>query len=312
MSSFRRILVGIDVVDGELPAATRQAFESAVKLAAVDHSVELILLTVTNAPVADTEAFLTAEENAVGTQGTLARIQSELVDQAKEAGVAASTRLAFGKSWYEIIREVIKSDCDLVVVGTRGKGTAERVLFGSTSMKLLRKCPCPVWVTRPEPDGEIPVVLAADDFSRTGESVLEIGVHLARAMEGRFLAMHCTPSIKENALLRTGVSDTDVAAQRAAIREEAEQQLTNRLAHLDVRTISGGTKIRVVAGAADLAIEEAVREEHVSLVVMGTLGRAGIPGLLLGNTAERLLPLLSCSVLAVKPEGFVSPVQVDE
>ncbi|MCA9046276.1 MAG: universal stress protein, partial [Planctomycetaceae bacterium] len=263
MSSFRRILVGIDVVDGELPAATRQAFESAVKLAAVDHSVELILLTVTNAPVADTEAFLTAEENAVGTQGTLARIQSELVDQAKEAGVAASTRLAFGKSWYEIIREVIKSDCDLVVVGTRGKGTAERMLFGSTCMKLLRNCPCPVWVTRPEPEGEIPVILAADDFSRTGESVLEIGVHLARAMEGRFLAMHSTPSIKENALLRTGVSDTDVAEQRASMRAEAEQQLTNRLAHLDVRTIPGGTKIRVVDGAADLAIEEAVREEHV-------------------------------------------------
>lgn len=312
MSSFRRILVGIDVIDGELPIATRQAFESALKLASVESASELILLTVTNAPVADTEAFLTAEENAVGTQGTLARIQSELVSQAKEKGVTASTRLAFGKSWYEIIREVIKSDCDLVVVGTRGKGAAERILFGSTCMRLLRNCPCPVWVTRPDPEGEIPVILAADDFSRTGETVLDIGVHLARAMDGRFLAMHSTASIKENALLRTGVSDTDVAAQRQAIRAEAEQNLASRLAHLDIRTISGGAKTRVVAGAADLAIEEAVREENVSLVVMGTLGRTGLPGLLLGNTAERLLPLLSCSVLAVKPEGFVSPVQIDE
>ena len=70
--------------------------------------------------------------------------------------------------------------------------------------------------------------------------------------------------------------------------------------------------MRVTTGPADLAIEELVRTEGVTLVVMGSLARAGVPGILLGNTAERLLPLLSCSVLAIKPEGFVSPITLQE
>ena len=45
---------------------------------------------------------------------------------------------------------------------------------------------------------------------------------------------------------------------------------------------------------------------------MGTVARTGIPGLLIGNTAETILQRVDCSVLAVKPDGFVSPVGLDE
>jgi len=38
------------------------------------------------------------------------------------------------------------------------------------------------------------------------------------------------------------------------------------------------------------------------------VGRNGIEGLLLGNTADKLLNHCDCSVLAVKPDGFVSPI----
>jgi nucleotide-binding universal stress UspA family protein len=45
---------------------------------------------------------------------------------------------------------------------------------------------------------------------------------------------------------------------------------------------------------------------------MGTVGRTGIRGLITGNTAERLLPQIPCSMLAVKPTGFESPITIDE
>jgi len=45
---------------------------------------------------------------------------------------------------------------------------------------------------------------------------------------------------------------------------------------------------------------------------MGTISRAGIAGLLVGNTAERLLDQLDCSLLTVKPGDFVSPVGLEE
>jgi nucleotide-binding universal stress UspA family protein len=41
---------------------------------------------------------------------------------------------------------------------------------------------------------------------------------------------------------------------------------------------------------------------------MGTVARSGIPGLIMGNTAEAILTELECSVLAIKPPGFVTPV----
>ncbi len=43
-------------------------------------------------------------------------------------------------------------------------------------------------------------------------------------------------------------------------------------------------------------------------VVMGTVARTGVAGLLVGNTAERLLDEVRCSVITLKPPGFVSPV----
>jgi len=45
---------------------------------------------------------------------------------------------------------------------------------------------------------------------------------------------------------------------------------------------------------------------------MGTVSRTGIPGLLIGNTAEVILNNLECSVLAVKPADFATPVSFSE
>ena len=52
------------------------------------------------------------------------------------------------------------------------------------------------------------------------------------------------------------------------------------------------------------------RELDVELIVMGTLGRIGIPGFFMGNTAETILEQIDCSVLVIKPPGFQSPVSL--
>jgi len=56
----------------------------------------------------------------------------------------------------------------------------------------------------------------------------------------------------------------------------------------------------------------AKRIRQADLVVMGTVSRTGIPGLLIGNTAEVILNNLECSVLAVKPADFATPVSFSE
>ena len=51
---------------------------------------------------------------------------------------------------------------------------------------------------------------------------------------------------------------------------------------------------------------------EVDLVVMGTVARTGISGFFMGNTAETILNRLNCSVLAIKPAGFVTPVTLND
>lgn len=53
-------------------------------------------------------------------------------------------------------------------------------------------------------------------------------------------------------------------------------------------------------------------ELKVDRVVMGTVVRTGIARSIIGNTAEKILEQVSCSVLALKPAGFVSPVKLSE
>ena len=59
-------------------------------------------------------------------------------------------------------------------------------------------------------------------------------------------------------------------------------------------------------------IPRLARTLRVDLIVMGTVARTGIPGLIIGNTAESILSDIDCSLLAVKPEGFVTPIRVSK
>ena len=89
------------------------------------------------------------------------------------------------------------------------------------------------------------------------------------------------------------------------VRADAEQGL-----HRLLESVDGGEDARVLLrkGEAADVIAAAVDEVNPSTIVMGTLARSGIPGYFIGNTAERVLVDVNRSVLAVKPDGFTTPV----
>ena len=86
-----------------------------------------------------------------------------------------------------------------------------------------------------------------------------------------------------------------------------------RLGQLDVLAIRHVTKsersIHMVAGTPGAVLPRLADDLDVDLIVMGTVGRTGLMGLVIGNTAETILRSVRCSVLAVKPEGFITPVR---
>ena len=89
--------------------------------------------------------------------------------------------------------------------------------------------------------------------------------------------------------------------------KHAKQMLEQLLTPLDIAV--GADNIHLLRGEAGALIPKFVEEFDVDLLVMGTVGRGGIAGLLIGNTAERIIDRVECSVLAIKPKGFVSPIK---
>ena len=47
-------------------------------------------------------------------------------------------------------------------------------------------------------------------------------------------------------------------------------------------------------------------------MVLGIIGRTGISAAFLGNTAEHVIDHLKCDLLAVKPDGFVCPIDTSD
>lgn len=70
-------------------------------------------------------------------------------------------------------------------------------------------------------------------------------------------------------------------------------------------------RTHLVKGFACKEIPVLAKRIEADLIVMGTVGRTGVPGFIMGNTAETILNQIDCSVLAIKPPGFTTPVTVE-
>jgi len=305
MFGFRKVLIGVDPVPSEdhpeelvLSAPTREAVDLALR-AAESSRTELTFLTVLDAAAHE-------EDNAA-----VDRMLESLVGEASQRNVTARAQVATGRSWMEIIKAVLRDGHQMVIVGSPRQSPARRLMLGSTGSKLLRKCPCPVWVVRPKEPWNIRTVIVADDLTEVGRHCLDLGVSAARLLDARLLVLHAVHYPLSGPLRHMGTPDEQIEDYREKTRQEAEQRLNERLSMTDYRTISQGARIEVAAGQPDLIIEAAIEEHSADLLVMGTIARGGIPGLLVGNTAERLFPVIDCSVIAVKPDDFICPIQAD-
>lgn len=69
--------------------------------------------------------------------------------------------------------------------------------------------------------------------------------------------------------------------------------------------------LQLIRGTPDTVIYEQSREIVADIVVTGTVARTGLRGVFIGNTAENSIKTLQCPVLAVKPDGFISPLDTE-
>ncbi|GGC08931.1 universal stress protein [Pseudoduganella buxea] len=236
-----------------------------------------------------------------GTAGSDLAVHVEL-----ESGSTPATR---------IIRHVLKNAHDLVVKAIEPNDNNRG--FRSLDMELLRKCPCPVWLQRPV--ATVPatpkIAVAIDPQSAALEGadlalrLLQLSCALAAIFKAELNIVSCWNYEFEDSLKNSPfIKIADDELQR--IVGEAEHHHRDALENLIKKSRIGSSfRLHHLHGHADQLIPKFTAENDISLLVMGTVARTGIPGFLIGNTAEDIVQKLECSLLASKPNGFVSPVK---
>lgn len=311
MPQFKNILVYLNPESDEQPA-----LQHAVRLAQ-GNGAELHVLDVLEEP-SQYAVLLTKklhiEDRLEGLhRESEARLEA-LVAPFRAAGTTVNTHVTTGKPFLEIIRAVLRHNHDLVVKTVEPETGWKTVFFGSTDMHLLRNCPGTLWLLNPTALERYRHILVAvvpeteehEQFA-LGSRLLRLGASLARAEGARLSVMHAWTAFAEKKF-RFHLAPSQFAQYMRESRQETQHQLRTFLSKAG-EPIPPAC-VHLVKGEASAVIPRFAKKHAVDLVVMGTVGRSGIPGLLIGNTAEKILTHLESSVLTLKPAAFVSPVSL--
>jgi nucleotide-binding universal stress UspA family protein len=281
----------------DLSESARPALALALRLAR-DHGARLIVLHVLDPPMIYGE---------VGLATSLPEVESALLEEHRRrleelvAGSGAEILVVEGAAEAEILRQARETSCDLIVMGTHGRGGVIRLLLGSVAMEIVRHAPCPVLAVkstaareRPRgaestatpgaPNGPVfSTILHPTDFSDRARHALDLACTLARG-GARLIVLYV-------------VEEVHIAA------EDFEESLNERLRELRPEDPTIAVEYRLREGDTIEEILHEADESSCDLIALGTHGRTGLGRLLLGSVAEAVLRRAGCPVLvARKPE----------
>lgn len=299
MKRFQSIAVGLDLdADGKSlsPGATNAALQARDLARRSGASVRFLHSTFLESEQAE-PGYLDPETHSL-TPAAWQVLEAASLPFAEE-GVATSLHFTREPAWLELIRWVLEGTADLIAVGKRrhpGRGRK----IGTNAAKLMRKSPAPVWLVHPKhPIGEGPV-LAATDLSEVGTLATRLGSDIANLYDTALYIVHAYRIPMSLQMSRDPDRQSALHELESGIRHEILAQLPSG---------QTGAKLSIQADSPSAMIERAVSELNPAVLVMGSVSRTGLAGLLVGNTAERVMPEVDCSILTLKPEGFETPIR---
>jgi nucleotide-binding universal stress UspA family protein len=196
-----------------------------------------------------------------------------------------------GPALLELLRE---HRAEVLVGGTHGVGGLKRTLLGSVSQQLLEHAPCSVLLVRDRPrlDGSRTVVAGVDGSGAT-PAVLAMAGRAAAVLSAQLVLAHAADE-----LIPSFASIDQKHALRAWAREQGQQILDD--AHASVATRLEAVTEELLEGRAAHELVALCEERRPVLAVVGSRGRHGFKGLLLGSTALHLVNNAPCPVLIVR------------
>lgn len=235
----------------------------------------------------------------------------EMIDSAKmelaklartvvPGGVSSRQQVEQGKDFVAIIHRARQIQAGLIVIGAHGDHAPSGSFFGTTAQKLARKASIPLLVVKQSSPAPYRRMLVATDLSSASRQAMEAAMTVAPQAEIDLLHVHRFWG--ESRLSLAGAGPEDRSRYRLQYEVSVSTMLQEWLEKIDL----GGRRVdlHVRQGHPASVISHLAAEREADLVVMGTTGRSGLPYILLGSVAEKVLQTVPCDALVVRPQGF--------
>lgn len=289
---------GIVVAVDDSPASN-----AAVGWAAGDAALRNIPLTVVHAvatptatwpPVAYPESLAVRLEDE-GKKAIMHAMKMAEEVMPADRKVAINRELVFSTPASALIK--MSDEAEMIVMGTAGRGLLARSVLGSVSSAVVRQANCPVAVIRGDgpPVAHDAPVLVGIDGSPASELATAIAFDEASRRGVDLVALHAWSDV---AVIEPELPELDWSAVEAA----AQRGLAESLAGWQERYPEVTVHRLVVADRpARQLIEKA---ESAQLLVVGSHGRGGLSGMLLGSVSNSVLHAVRIPVIVARPSSL--------
>ena len=299
MKKLHHIIVAIDFTPycrSALREAARRASMDGSQLTAV-HVMDEFLVHELKKALATDQATIRAD--------WLERLNKFIAES--EVGVGAvQTEVRIGHPFAELVEACRAHQADLLVMGAKGS-RSEPHRIGAIAAKCVRKAPVDVLVVREDAQGPFQKIVTCVDFSENSAKAVQCGLHLAQEDGASLDCLYVYQSALAMSLDYGGFAPSLPTNIDPEAVENLRKDLDAFLAPL-TRDSGNVTVTPLIKERVNIreAILDHVTETHAGLVVLGTRGKTGLRELLIGTTAEKIVQNAPCSILAVKPDGFIT------
>lgn len=204
-----------------------------------------------------------------------------------------------------VIEAAQETPYDLVLKTPNQHSLMDRI-FTPLDWNLLRHCPAPVMLVRTEGPWQNNRLLACIDATsmdeghkRINDNILTFAENLTDHFDTDLHIVNAYPLVNVAFAMVPEVTAPDDLHQYVQEQhEEASYQWADKYnAKRD--------QVHVKEGAPEIVVSELADELAADLVVIGSIGRSGFSGMLIGNTAELLLDKIRCDILVIKPSDGI-------
>jgi nucleotide-binding universal stress UspA family protein len=283
MGRYRKLLVAVDGSDTSI-----HALKESFKLAVNEGSWITVVSVV---PPYSGDLDMVAVGNVISSmrkpcEDALLKVKE--IASAERASV--KTVCEEGEPYERIVDLSDAENCDLIIMGRRGRRHLQRALVGSVTARVIGYSRKDVLVVPNDAALGWKKILVATDGSRYSDTAVEKAIDFAKSYGGELKI----------------VSVVDIPSELYAESPKAVEDLTKKAKGFvdDVRKQSEEFNIKTstytAEGEAYEVITRLAKDEKADVIVLGSHGRTGLKRLLMGSVAEKTIGHSPCPVLVVK------------